>query len=94
MQNAITQLHNLSPEQLGNLFEKVVTDKFNDLLKYYEPRTPTEYLTRREVAELLSVDLSSVHNYTKRKLLTSYGIGARVYYKRTEVENALVKLNK
>ena len=62
--------------------------------KHFEPKSPTEYLTRNEVSKLLSVDLSTVHNYTKKGLLQSYQIGSRVYYKRNEIENALVKLKK
>ena len=54
----------------------------------------TEYLPRVEVAEMLKIDLSSVHNWTKKGILTAYQIGGRVYYKRTEVENAIIKLKK
>ena len=58
------------------------------------PKEPTEFLTRQEVSSLLKIDLSSVHNWTKKKILQSYQIGGRVYYKRSEVENAIIKLNK
>ena len=40
MQNAVTQLHNLSPEQLGNLFDEIFTSKFNELKKHFQPKTP------------------------------------------------------
>ncbi len=52
-----------------------------------------EYLTRQEAAELLRVDLSTIHNWTKRNILTSYGIGGRVYYKKEEIDRAFIKLN-
>ena len=68
--------------------------QLDDLKKHLQPKEPTKYLTRNEVAKMLSVDLSTVHNYTKRKILQSYQIGSRVYYKRDEVENSIVKLNK
>lgn len=68
--------------------------KLGELQKNFQPKTPTEYLTRNEVAKLLKIDLSSVHNWTKRGLLTAYQIGGRVYYKRAEVENSLVELKK
>lgn len=55
---------------------------------------PTEYLTRHEVASLLKVDISSVHNYTKRGTLQAYQTNGRVLYKRSEVEQSIVKLNK
>lgn len=78
------------------LIAQIVQDLKNSLLpelkKEFQPKTPTEFLTRHEVAELLKIDLSSVHNWSKKGILTSYGIGGRVYFKRTEVENAIQKL--
>lgn len=94
MQNAVTQLHNLSPEQLGNLFDEVITSKFNDLKKHFQPKEPNEYLTRVDVAEMLKIDLSSVHNWTVKGILISYQIGGRVYYKRAEVESSIIELKK
>jgi hypothetical protein len=43
---------------------------------------------------MLKIDLSSVHNWTKKGILTSYQIGGRVYYKRAEVESAIIELKK
>ena len=43
---------------------------------------------------MLQIDLSSVHNWTKKGTLTAYQIGGRVYYKRVEIETAIVQLNK
>jgi hypothetical protein len=93
MQNAVTQLHNLSPEQLGKLFDEVITSKFNDLKKHFQPTTPTEYLSRQEVAQMLKINLSTVHNMSVKGILQKYQISGRVLYKRSEVENAIVKLN-
>ena len=92
MKNAITQLHNLSPEQLGNLLEQIVSTKFNDLKKFYHPKEPSIYLTRQKVAEFLSVDLSTVHNMTVKGILQKYQISGRVLYKLAEVENSIVKI--
>ena len=83
-----------SPKALIELIDEVISKRLNDLKKNYAPKEPTVYLTRQEVAEMLQIDISSVHNWTKRKILQSYQIGGRVYYKRTEVENSLIKLNK
>lgn len=49
------------------------------------------YITRREVANLFKITLVTVHDWTRKGLLTAYKIGNRVYYKRTEVEGALTK---
>ncbi len=58
-----------------------------------EKLKPETYLTRKEVAGMFKVDLSTIHNWTKRKILTSYGLGGRVYYKLSEINESLVKLN-
>ncbi|WP_370477234.1 helix-turn-helix domain-containing protein [Tamlana flava] len=71
---------------------KGISSQLEDLKLNFQPKEPTEYLTRNEVAELLKIDLSSVHNWTKKGILTSYQIGGRVYYKRQELEDAIVKL--
>jgi len=67
---------------------------FEDLKKSYQPLKPTEYLSRKEVCSLIGINLSTLWSYTKQKKLISYGIGNRVYYKRTEVEAAIIELKK
>ena len=83
-----------TPQQLKDLISEDVKRQLDDLKKHFQPKDPTEYLSRREVSKMLQVDLSTIHNWTKAKKLQSYGIGARVYYKRKEVEAAIVKLEK
>ena len=57
-----------------------------------QPKSTEEYLTRNDVSQMLKVDLSTVHNWTKEGKLRRYGIGKRIYYKRSEIENALVEI--
>lgn len=92
MQENITQLHNVKPQQIINPINDL-KKQIEDLKKSFQPKEPTEYLTRQEVVEMLKINLSTLYNWTKNKKLVSYGIGARVYYKRKEVENAIIKLN-
>ena len=82
-----------TPDELETKILKGVQSQIEDLKKHFQPKEPTTYLTRHEVATLLSVDISSIHNYTKRGVLKSYGIQGRVYYKRSEVEASLKPLN-
>ncbi len=88
------QLIGISPEQLQDAILSGVKNQIQELKKSFEPKQPTEYLTRNEVAELLKIDLSTLHNWTKSGKLNAYGIGSRVYYERSEVESAIVKLEK
>ncbi|GGZ45933.1 helix-turn-helix domain-containing protein [Mesonia mobilis] len=69
-----------------------IKQQLQELKKEFKPKEPTKYLTRNEVAKMLSVDISTVHNWSKKGILKPIGIGARVYYKRKEVESAFVEL--
>lgn len=86
------QFIQLTPEQLIASILKGVSDQFENLKKDFQPKIPTEYLTRNEVVDLLKVDLSTIHNWTKKGKLKSYGLGGRVYYKRDEIEQSLIPL--
>lgn len=67
----------------------IIRSQLEELKSLYKPSPPTEYLTRKEVADLLKCDLSTIHNWTKKGKLTKYCFGARTYYKRAEIELAL-----
>jgi excisionase family DNA binding protein len=69
-----------------------IKNQLEELQCNFEPKTPTEYLTRKEVADFLKADLSTIHNWTVKGKLKAYGIGNRVYYKRAEVEQAIKPL--
>ncbi len=83
-----------TPEQLQEAIIEGVKSQLDELKKNFEPKTPTEYLSRQEVAQMLKVDISTVHNWTVKGILQSFGIGRRIYYKRVELEEAIIKLNK
>jgi hypothetical protein len=88
------QFVQVTPEQLQDAIIEGVKLQLEEFIKYVVTKEPKKYLTRQDVAEMLQIDLSSVHNWTKKGTLTSYQISGRVYYKLNEVENAIVKLNK
>tara|TARA_R100001377_G_scaffold76024_1_gene52785 strand:+ start:199 stop:477 length:279 start_codon:yes stop_codon:yes gene_type:complete len=86
------QFIQVTPEQLQDAIIEGVKTQLQDLKQHFQPKEPKQYLTRQEVAKMLSVDLSTVHNWTKKGILTAHQIGGRVFYLRTDVENAIVKL--
>lgn len=92
----IIQFIQITPEQLQNAIVDGVNSKLEDLKRNFQPKEPEELLTRTEVAEMFKIDLSSVHNWTKKGKLKSYGVSgsARVYYKRSEIESLLIQINK
>ena len=89
------QFIGISPTELKREIVQDLKDSLiPELSKQFQPKEPTTYLTRNAVAEMFKIDISTVHNWTKRGKIQSYGIGGRVYYKREEVEDAIVKLKK
>jgi excisionase family DNA binding protein len=58
-----------------------------------QPKQPeNDLLTRDEVCKLLSINKTSLWKHTKTGKLKSYGIGNRVFYKRSEVLEAVKPL--
>jgi len=86
------QFIQVTPKELEDAILKRIEKQLSHLQKSFIPKQPNEYLTRTDVSELLSIHITTVHNLTKRGILTSYGIGKRIYYKRSEVEEAIVKI--
>jgi len=84
----------ITPEELQSSILEGVKTQLQDFKKNFEPKTPVEYLGRSEVAKMLKVNITTIHNYTTKNILTSYQIGRRVLYKRSEVESAIIQLKK
>ena len=70
----------------------IIRSQLEELRNSFEPKVPDEYLTRNEVAEMLKCDLSTVHNWTVKGKLRKYCLGNRAYYKRAEVESAIIAI--
>ena len=93
MQTGTLQFIQTSPEEMENRIFARLKSEFEALKKDFQPKEPTEFLTRNQVKELLDVDLSTVHNWTKHGKLQAYGIAGRIYFKRSEVEQSIKPLN-
>lgn len=89
--NAI-QITQFTPNELKSLLMEGVQQVVNQIREEFQPKTPTQYLTRKQVAKMLDINLTTLNNWTNRGVLTSYGIQGRVYYKRDEVERAFIEL--
>jgi hypothetical protein len=86
------QFVQVSTEELQSLVSNVLESKLNDFKRNFKPIEPNEYLSRSEVAKMLSVNESTIFNWKKRGILSAFQIGGRVFYKRKDVEDAIVKL--
>ena len=85
-------LSGLTPDALADLIDDRLNNRFKDVITYLQPKEPSIYITRKAVAKMLSVDVSTVHNMTIRGTLQKYQIDGRVLYIRKEVEDAIVKI--
>ncbi|MGY5846624.1 helix-turn-helix domain-containing protein [Salegentibacter sp. HM20] len=87
------QFIQITPEQLQEAILEGIRLQLESLKKDFQPKEPVELLTRTEVAELLKVDLSTIHNWGRSGKLKRHGLGNRVYFKRSEIEASLIPLN-
>jgi excisionase family DNA binding protein len=85
-----TILHNIRAEKLYSLFQEV-RDDLIELKNKFEPKIPDELMSPKEVAHMLKCDLSTIYNWAKKGRLIRHGIGNRTYYKRHEVESAIIQ---
>jgi excisionase family DNA binding protein len=88
-----TLIENISYEEILKEF-KEIRDQIREIKEKFEPKKPTEYLTRNEVAEMLKCDLSTLWNWQKKGKIIPYGIGNRIYFKRSEIEEAIISLQR
>lgn len=86
------QMIRISPDELSELISEKIGNRLSALEKSVAPQ-PEQFLTREETAQLLNIDKSTLWSWTKKGKLIAYGLGNRVYYKRSEIESALVQLN-
>lgn len=94
MQVQTIQITQLTPEQFEESVRKAVKSQLDFLTKEIKKETPKEqYLTRKEVADMLKIELSTLHNWCKKGKLKPYGIGNRVYFLQSDIEKALKPLN-
>jgi hypothetical protein len=90
---ATVQFIQTTPQELQIQITEGVKIQLDTFLKHFTPKQPNEYLTRQEVAKMFNVDLSTIHNWCKSKKLNPLGLGSRVYFLRSDIENSLKPLN-
>ena|SRR5690554_7423823 len=89
----ITQLIGISPEEFKESILVDVRAELKTLSQNFQPITPPEYLTRKEVSEILKVSLVTLSDWNKKGILKPYRLGNLIRYKRKEIENALISIN-
>lgn len=87
------QFIQVTPEQLQQEITKGIKSHLDEFLKNFTPKQAQDYLTRKDVASMFDVDISTIHNWCKSGKLKPLGIGSRVYFLRSDIENSLTPLN-
>ncbi|QTD37093.1 helix-turn-helix domain-containing protein [Polaribacter batillariae] len=88
-ENNITQVHSTTPDQLYNSILKGVRTELKILVENFQPKKQPEYLTRKEVANILKVSLVTLSDWNKKGVLKPYRLGNLIRYKREEIDQAL-----
>ena len=95
MQNNAILLESLTVEQLQQLIGTSVKNGILELQKELQTKDNSEELmTREETCQFLKIDSSTLWAWTNQQKVKAYGIGARRYYKRSELLECLTLLKK
>jgi hypothetical protein len=95
MQNNAILLQSLTVEQLEQLIGTSVKNGILELQKQLINKDNSEeLLTREETCNFLKIDSSTLWAWTNKGKVKAYGIGARRYYKRSELMECLTLLKK
>jgi len=87
-QITITQL---SPEDLKTLIRELFKQEL-EALKRGKEKESDPIFTREETAKRFDIDLSTLHRWTKQGKITAHAIGARIYYKESSIQEALIEI--
>ena len=95
MQNNAILLESLTVEQLQQLIGTSVKNGIQELQKELQTKDNSEELmNREETCQFLKIDSSTLWAWTNQQKVKAYGIGARRYYKRSELLECLTLLKK
>ena len=83
------QITQLSTEDLKELLLSTL-----DSFKEQNAKSNVDiFYTREETADRFKIDLSTLHRWTKSGKIIPHAVGARIYYKESSIQQALVKLD-
>lgn len=88
-------LETLTVEQLQQLIYASVKNGIQEFQSEIQSKDNSEeLLTRDQTCEFLKIDSSTLWAWTNKKKVQAYGIGARRYYKKSELMESLTLLKK
>ena len=74
---------------IEELKKELIDPLKEDLIRLGAQREPETLLTRKEAAKFLGITIQTLHDWTKRKFVKAGRIGNRVYFKKSDLVNAI-----
>lgn len=92
-QSKLTQVFGVTPAELKDYILEDVRTELKAFKQHFQPIIPAEYITRKEAAKILKVSLVTLSDWNKKGVLKPYRLGNLIRYKRTELDQALIRIN-
>jgi hypothetical protein len=89
----VLQVQNIDASSLQALFTRL-ENQISEIKEHYQPKEPAQWLTRLEVAEMFKITLPTVHAWANKGLIKSYKIANKTRFKQSEIEHALVAIQR
>lgn len=83
----------LTPDQLQSFVDSVA-QKVESIIKDSQKKqiTSKEWLTAKEVCEVLKISYTTLHDWSKKGILKKHKIGDRIRFRHNEVLDSLLKI--
>lgn len=94
MTKQILQIENASAKEFKDEILKGVNEALKKVVTELQQNDNDILLSREETANLLSISLATLWGWTKKDIIPAYRIGFKVRYKKSEVLQALKKMNR
>jgi predicted DNA-binding transcriptional regulator AlpA len=82
----------VTTEQLESLVKCAVKESFLEGNPQRKCDRQNDFLNREEVMKLLKISPGTLYNWTNQGKIRAYGLGAKIYYRQSEIESLLVPL--
>ena len=87
----VLQIENIDADELLLQLQRI-EKRLDEIAQKDEPETEPEYISRQDVASMFGISLPTVHSWTKHSILKGYKLSNKVYYKKSEVHEALISM--
>lgn len=93
MKSTQTHVYQTTPEELTDNILIGVDSRLKKFFDKYQPSTKDKevLLTVEETMKFLKCSKQALWNWRKNGILPSYRLGNRVYYKKSDIYNKLIK---